>query len=334
MGRSAAQSVVNPPLSNTGGKSTETQVTGEILIDALSFTFLLSDVEQFVSGGLDSVTQSADELVSRGTELMAAIFGPDLFKCSELKGKRNFFDHSLPFDDSRGFIAFGGNTRVLDKNGDRKHVEEKIQIYLPGEGTAQVTDWAPVAKILTDLNASITRVDVAFDDHDGKRDVDYCMAEYDQGNFITRGAPPKAKHVDDMGSGEGRTFYVGNRKNGKMLRCYEKGKQLGDIESPWVRWELELHNKDREIPIDVLVNPQHYIAGAYPATAFIGTIQKIVKTVKEKAHIQYEAMVKFGRIAYGKLLNYSHLVIGLTPDQIFYDMNNPEGFPERLQWAT
>ncbi len=51
------------------------------------------------------------------------------------------------------------------------------------------------------------------------------------------------------------------------MRIYEKGKQLGDPESPWVRWELELHNTDREIPFDVLLQPGRYVAGAYPATA-------------------------------------------------------------------
>jgi DNA relaxase NicK len=48
---------------------------------------------------------------------------------------------------------------------------------------------------------------------------------------------------------------VGKRKNGKLLRVYEKGKQLGDESSPWVRWELELHNRDRVIPWEVLLEP-------------------------------------------------------------------------------
>ena len=57
--------------------------------------------------------------------------------------------------------------------------------------------------------------------------------------------------------------------NGKMLRIYEKGKQLGDSESPWVRVEAELRNKSRVIPWDALTRPGSYLAGAYPCLAYL-----------------------------------------------------------------
>ena len=56
--------------------------------------------------------------------------------------------------------------------------------------------------------------------------------------------------------------YLRKTENGKLMRIYEKGKQLGDATSPWVRWELELHNKSRVIPFDVLTAPGQYVAGA------------------------------------------------------------------------
>lgn len=56
--------------------------------------------------------------------------------------------------------------------------------------------------------------------------------------------PALLKWAQRAPDGRGRTFYVGRRENGKLLRVYEKGKQLGAENSPWVRIELELHNKD------------------------------------------------------------------------------------------
>jgi len=39
---------------------------------------------------------------------------------------------------------------------------------------------------------------------------------------------------------KGRTLYLGSRKSEKFLRCYQKGRQLGDPESTWVRVELQV----------------------------------------------------------------------------------------------
>ena len=41
----------------------------------------------------------------------------------------------------------------------------------------------------------------------------------------------------------GRTLQIGCRTSDKMLRAYEKGKQLGDKNSDWLRIEVELKGK-------------------------------------------------------------------------------------------
>ncbi|MDR0848010.1 MAG: replication initiation factor domain-containing protein [Propionibacteriaceae bacterium] len=48
------------------------------------------------------------------------------------------------------------------------------------------------------------------------------------GDWFTEGHP------------KGCTLYVGSRKSAIFLRCYEKGKQLGDPVSDWVRVELQV----------------------------------------------------------------------------------------------
>lgn len=296
---------------------------------------LRSQVEKFVGGSVCGWTLTSEEMVFLFQKLINIIFGKDVFTCTELKGGRNFFDHSIPFEDKAGFIAFGGNNKVNDYDGKTKRtVEERVQVYLTGEGCMRVRDWQRVHHYLNKMEARITRVDPAFDDHNGVYNVNYCKQLFEAGEFTSSGRPPKGKMVDDFGSGEGRTFYVGKRDNGKILRCYEKGKQLGDENSPWVRWEVELHAKDREIPLDILIKPMEFLAGAYPALRFISEIAHVIKTARLKLKIQYTKLRTICRTQYGKLLNFAHRQLGLAPEQIFHEFLNPAGFPDRLIWSV
>lgn len=87
------------------------------------------------------------------------------------------------------------------------------------------------------------------DDFDGLITLAQAKEWFEAGDFHSgKGYSPSGEYIDDFGSGKGKTLYVGSGKTGKVLRIYEKGKQLGDPQSPWIRWELELHNKDRVLP--------------------------------------------------------------------------------------
>ncbi|MBF4296449.1 replication protein, partial [Vibrio anguillarum] len=99
------------------------------------------------------------------------------------------------------------------------------------------------------------------------------------GEFITRGAPPGYSYFESgslvtrdeskkygVVPDKGRTLYVGQRQNGKLFRGYEKGKQMKSIEYPdWVRLEVQIGNKSRVIPLDILIDSDAYFTGAYPA---------------------------------------------------------------------
>ena len=45
----------------------------------------------------------------------------------------------------------------------------------------------------------------------------------------------------------GRTLQIGCRSSDKLLRAYEKGKQLGSANSDWLRLEVELKAKHTHI---------------------------------------------------------------------------------------
>lgn len=99
-------------------------------------------------------------------------------------------------------------------------------------------------------DGKISRIDLAHDDFKGEySSFDWANEQESNDMFLlpkTRNRPActiagEFKHGDPQN--KGLTLYVGSRKNGKVIRCYEKGKQLGDKSSPWFRSELEIHAK-------------------------------------------------------------------------------------------
>jgi phage replication initiation protein len=150
--------------------------------------------------------------------------------------------------------------------------------------------------------------------------VDDAVRFYQTGQFNAGGNKPSCNQTGNWiaPDGTGRTFYVGRRRNGKLLRVYEKGKQLGDPESPWVRWELELDNRDRIVPWEVLLEPGKYVAGAYPCMGWVKEQQSRIRT----------HLCEHARRGYGRLLGIMEKVEG-GPDKVLEKLKRP-GKPARL----
>ncbi|WP_429107787.1 replication initiation factor domain-containing protein [Aeromonas media] len=189
----------------------------------------------------------------------------------------------------------------------------------------------------------ITRVDLALDDYGGEH-ITYqgAIAGAEAGEFHPqRGRAPSWMKIEsgefvitELAKGiakrfgmvptKGCSFYVGSRINGKCARVYEKGKQMQSAEYPnWVRAEGELHNKDRIIPLDVLVNPDPYFAGMYPQFAtWLAAVQQSeitpvrLTTFKNKFKTSRDnAVFNMSRMA-GRLVNWLANIEGLSPDKI------------------
>ena len=73
--------------------------------------------------------------------------------------------------------------------------------------------------------------------------------------------------------------------------------------SPWVRWELELHNRDRIIPWDVILEPGKYLAAAYACMGWVSEIQERIRTTRQTATLSYQHLTYYARQAYGPLIN-------------------------------
>lgn len=250
-----------------------------------------------------------------------AVFGLSETLCKATSTGWNGYTHrvNIGANAEYGLIAFGG-----EKQCGTFHVE------LNATACAHVTDWHTIQQWGESLGARITRVDLAHDDFEGEAvNIETAKGWYEAGEFTSNGRPPAAKLVDDMGSGKGKTLYIGNRANGKLLRVYEKGRQLGDPSSPWVRVELELRGKSRLIPWDVLTSPATYLAGGYPCLAFLSAVQDKIRTISKAVQITLGSILQYLRMAGGKSIN---VLMQANGGDAFAVVNaiKRDGIPRRL----
>lgn len=218
-----------------------------------------------------------------------------------------------------GLVAYGGESQ----NGT-------VHAELNAHACRQVEDWHAVRLWGEVYGAVVTRADCAHDDfRGGVLTIARALEWYRLGAFADRGRPPKAHLHDDLGSGQGKTLEVGRRGSGKFLRVYERGKKLGEVDSPWVRAEVELHNKGRHVPWDVVVEPGRYLAGAYPALRFLSVGQSRIATTRRTAEVTYDTMVRNLRIQGGKSINVMCRVLGGDCGAVVSRLRR-EGVPRRL----
>jgi phage replication initiation protein len=218
-----------------------------------------------------------------------------------------------------GLIAYGGESQ-----------KGSIHVEVNAQGCAAVVCWEEIAEWGEKRNAVITRLDLAHDDFTGDEiTIGVALDWYREGRFDQNGRPPKAQHIDDLGSGSGRTLYVGNRKSGKLLRVYEKGKQLGDTSSRWTRVEVELRNKGRVIPWGALTRPGHFLAGSFPCLAYLSAIQEKVRTLAKAAQTTLTVATNHLQKSGGKLVDLLMNIHNENAVAVVQRIRG-EGIPRRL----
>jgi phage replication initiation protein len=256
---------------------------------------------------------------NRFFEIFPTVAGERFSKVRNRGKGMNGYERSFDMGDEGAKFCFGGQSNTG-------------LIMLPGQACHTIKDWDALVSFLKDnLDARITRWDGAVDDFDGMHSVDWAVEQYLLGNFTNGGNKPSCKQNGNWiePDGSGRTFYVGKRENGKMMRVYEKGMQCGMPFHPWVRWELELHNVDRVIPWEVLSDPGKYVAGAFPKVlGWIHDEMSRIRTIRTETTLSYENLVKYAATAYGRLIN-TMLEVEASPEDVINRLRL-EGVPKRL----
>lgn len=261
---------VIPKRRGYGGKSA--------FLDWVNFTVHESTAETF--GNTVAVTD--EEVIINFSMIAEKVFG---FGITSMNASgRNFYKKSYTLGDNFGLVCHGG----------QRHT---VLFMLSGEGlAAALPGWEKRLHDFLTTHAQqprLTRCDVAHDVYDGSTySVDQAKSEFEAGLYNCGGRMPDCEQRGNWyrPNGKGRTFYVGHRINGKFARIYEKGKQLGDADSPWCRIEVEFKSVDRVLPFDILLNPGEYLAAAYPALGWIEVEQVRIMTVQKATEISYESM--------------------------------------------
>jgi phage replication initiation protein len=285
------------------------------IIDYLSCTFSLIDAYNFIN----CITDNASKVSTLLEELNKII--PHLKSVPQTKGIFGYKQSVVLIRNGLnvGLIGFDGN------NGT-------CLISLSGAGCMGV-DMSSVKTFLETLpRIKLTRVDIAHDDLNGGIPVLKYLDMYKNSEFDVHGKTPSARFLDDLGSKKGSTLYVGSKKNGKEACIYEKGKQLGDKDSPWVRLEGRISNVDRIIPLDVLINPAPYLAALYPPFAKLSVTHTKISVTKKTEKICIDHLIESATIGYGRLLNYM-VMLGYSDARIVETLKR-DGVPKRLLIAN
>lgn len=286
------------------GETTQTQQHNDIaIIDWLAFTLRYEKFHttiQFLKNFLESV------------------FNIPAAAWKESSSGWNGYDKRINLGDF-GLLAHGGVSQ-----------KDTIHIEINASGCAAVKNWPLIKSVGEEQSWKITRIDLAHDDLNGRYlSISKGKQWFLDGLFSSGGRAPSAELIDDFDSGKGKTLYIGNRKNGKLLRIYEKGRQLGDPKSEWCRVELELRAKDRLIPWNIIFEAGSHLAGSYKALNFLHSKQSRLKTNKKATKIKYESMVRWMRTATGKGLNAMLMVEQGDVSSVFSQLQR-EGLPTRL----
>lgn len=203
-------------------------------------------------------------------------------------------------------VFFGGHTQ-----------RGRGLVQLTGSQCRLVSSWRELYRFARRSSARLTRIDLSVDDFSGDHSVDRAVEAYRAGMFSRSGRPPSASVAGDWlnTSGGGRTLYVGNSANGKLVRVYEKGRQLGEgAPREWVRHEVQYGNRDRELPLDMLLRPARYFAGAAPYLATLCPVDDPAR-VRTNARVvvqrHIDALLFHCRRSYGKVI-HAALTVGVA----------------------
>jgi len=262
--------------------------------------------------------------------LFGSWFG-GLTLAEDSRGPRNYFKYSRVFyvmvamqPVEVGFVAWGGD-------GQR----DKANLVLNGKGCSLVQDWARVRDWCNANDAVLCRVDTAVDFMDGEFTVDEALQRYGAGDFNYNNQPSHRCIGPWFGDDnkEGRTFEVGKRKNGKMCRVYEKGKEQKNTESDWVRVEVEHHNRDRIIPYEILTQATEHFAGAYPFFNELVNRPGIrIATLQAEFDVTVEAYTENLRRCFGKVI--TAIRESFKNDSDMVTALSVAGVPKRLHKAS
>jgi len=315
------------PKLQTIRKPTNKQIA---FIDWITVSFHVATINpKYIRTGQDDeeYMEMCRSAVMDLTPSLMSIFGKKYHITKQFQKGRNFYQYSFDIGEGLGFVCIGGQRNT-------------VSVTVSGNGLSMAQNgWEfQLFKFLENAQrGKITRIDLAHDDIKGEYLNVYELDKLESaGGFHCGGARSSVRHDGNWKykdpNNQGLTLYVGNRTSGKMMRAYEKGKQLGEANSKWTRVEVEYKSADRNIPFDVLLNPSAYFMGAYPCfeTLFQFETSEKIKTKKKTVEVTLDHSFEVIKKQFGKYFAYFKKVLPLEEviERVRHDDENI--IPSRL----
>lgn len=105
---------------------------------------------------------------------------------------------------------------------------------------------------------NITRLDLAYDDHNGLLDINLVEQDVRERNYISKAKYAEVIWSDDQNDDiQGMTIQIGSDKSDVKIRIYNKAAERGFKDRHWVRCELQLRNERAFVAASELVKYRH-----------------------------------------------------------------------------
>lgn len=122
-----------------------------------------------------------------------------------------------------------------------------IMVDMSGQGcrtfeTLGTGDWEALFNLIklgqSEKHMNITRLDIAYDDHEGILDIRQICKDTEARHYISR-----TRNFEVINSSKGRTVVHGSKSSSVFIRIYDKAKERGYTDSRhWIRLELQLRD--------------------------------------------------------------------------------------------
>jgi DNA relaxase NicK len=184
-----------------------------------------------------------------------------------------------------GLVAWGGDQQL-----------GWVYASLSGAGCEFVEAWDFFEAVVHALpEFSYRRVDLTLDVRDGSCSHERTVEAYRQGAFDSRGRRPLADRIEPEDRERGCTFYVGNRRQWRFFRGYDKGREIrqksglsglthidGVRVEDLYRLEVEFKAVDgATLPLDLVQDRDRYFGGAFP---YLATVLQGVESRPFRVH--------------------------------------------------
>jgi len=124
-----------------------------------------------------------------------------------------------------------------------------VMVDMSGQGcrtfeTLGTGDWDSLFELIKrgqeKKRMNISRLDIAYDDHEGILDITKISVDTESGCYIS-----KTRNFEVINSNKGKTVVHGSKSSGVFIRIYDKAKERGHADGRhWVRLELQLRDKN------------------------------------------------------------------------------------------